>query len=174
VRVAESARRPGKKETTGYAGVKLFVGIGNGRCELFTPYKTMSGATFSRIVLEDLRPAAAAMWGIPLPQTVTIMQDGDRGQNGIEARAACLQRHVQIFPGWPARSAELNPIENLWHYTQERLKKTHPVRETREEYIARIQATLRSTPVSYIRSLVRSMPKRMRECYNNNGGRIGY
>jgi len=171
----------GKKVTTGRRGWHLMVGMGNGQVCLAEEYGRMNEATMVRLVDDHIRYAPREAWGLQAGAVGTayqpwiLLQDGDRSQNSAAARAALDRRHIKTHPDWPPNSPDLNCIENLWPYVARELAKTQPAAgESREAFLVRLKATLSATPASFVRKLIRSMPKRMRGCIDNGGGRVNY
>ena len=82
------------------------------------------------------------------------------------------------FNGIPARSPDLNPIENLFHIAKSRLKKDaickSITREPYEEFVLRVKETIMSTPVTTINNIIESMNKRIEEGIKKKGHRIRY
>ena len=163
----------GQKEGKTYA--KFMVGMShNAGVVLAEPLRQrMCGAYYASIV-SDKFPAALAASG---KRSCRILQDGDPSQNSKRARKAMLNAGVLIF-GIPARSPDLNPIENLFNQVRQSIKKdslrrsiTH---ETKEEFTQRVKGMLESFPVGRITRLIESMPKRIAMVLKAKGQRIRY
>ena len=78
----------------------------------------------------------------------------------------------------PARSPDLNPIENFFNLMTRKLEhdalEKHITRETKEEYAQRIKKTMAEFPVAKINNLIESMPRRVRSVIKARGRRIRY
>lgn len=73
---------------------------------------------------------------------------------------------------WPPQSPDLNIIENLWAYIK-RMRSPNLTRN-REDTISEVKALWREIPLSYIQSLVKSVPGRLRKVIDARGGYIFY
>ena len=78
----------------------------------------------------------------------------------------------------PARSPDINPIENFFHQMTCKLEQDafekHITRETKEEFAERIKKTMAEFPVNRINKLIESMPRRVRLVIKAKGRRIRY
>ena len=78
----------------------------------------------------------------------------------------------------PARSPDVNPIENIFNRIHEKLTEdatTHQIkRENFKEFSARIKRTFAEFPVEEMNKTIDSMKKRMRLITKNCGKRIKY
>jgi transposase len=77
---------------------------------------------------------------------------------------------------FPPCSCDLSPIENLWAILKKRLcRKTY---KSREELCAAIEEEWNKIATEkdgiILKNLVRSMPKRIKECIAKKGGNIDY
>lgn len=71
---------------------------------------------------------------------------------------------------WPVRSPDLNPIENLWGILARRVYRNGRQFGTVTEQKNIIQEEWASISVEEINTLIKSMPKRIFQVINNNGG----
>jgi len=80
--------------------------------------------------------------------------------------------------GIPARSPDLNPIENVFHIVRRQLKEDAMEKkiesETYDEFCLRVKDTIMSTNVDYIAKTIESMPERIKRVIKNKGGRTKY
>ena len=78
---------------------------------------------------------------------------------------------IEVIP-WPARSPDLNPIENIWAYMDNQLSKyqvtslTHLKQCLHDEWL--------KVPTKMCENLINSMKKRVRACYYAKGGYFKY
>ncbi len=167
----------GSKEGTGGKVVKLIVAISyNEGVVLCQPYKNLNGPSFARIIRRNFNRAFALanknnsrLW----------IQDGDPSQNSEAAKVAmqqcdCKETLIRI----PARSPDLNPIENIFHILKESLRKNaimlEITNETFQQFQERVMQTLYEIPVQVIDNAIASMPKRLLDIRKNKGGRTKY
>ncbi len=73
---------------------------------------------------------------------------------------------------WPARSPDLNPIENLWNWLGMEVAKQKP--STVAELRALLIEMWQKIDQKICLKLIESMPNRMKECKNAKGGPIDY
>ena len=78
----------------------------------------------------------------------------------------------------PARSPDLNPIENVLNYVRTKLHEESLNRnitfENFEEYSARVKKALLSVPVEYINKTIESMDNGLSMVVKKSGKRIKY
>jgi len=89
------------------------------------------------------------------------LQDGDPRQNSKAARLSWERLGCKMF-GIPARSADLNPIENMFNNVRKQLKQDaldqQIRRESYKQFCKRIESTITSVSVDYINKTIASMP----------------
>lgn len=73
---------------------------------------------------------------------------------------------------WPAQSPDMNPIETCWAYVYSKLEKK--VIKKKSELIEEILTIWYSIPISFIRKLYESFPKRIEMVINAKGEHIPY
>ena len=111
------------------------------------------------------------------PKGKLFLQDGDPSQNSCKARTAWDEEGARKF-SIPARSPDLNPIENIFNIVKKKLHdvalKNEIVRENFDEFSARIKRTLESVPVDTVDKTIISMNKRIDMVVSRKGQRIRY
>lgn len=165
----------GSKVGSGGRVVKLMVAITHGEgvilCE---PYETMNGPFFAQFVRDKFE---AMISRADKGESRLFLQDGDPSQNSRAARDAMTDIDVELL-SIPARSPDLNPIENIFKLVGDKLKKdtiTHNItRENYEEFQARVIATIRSIPLEMIDKTISSMKSRISLLLKNGGKRLKY
>ena len=163
----------GKKE--GSKQVKFMVAISHNAgvvlCEPLT--KNMSGKYYAELVNTKFMNALKATG----KASTRILQDGDPSQNSKAARKAMLNLGIMLF-SIPARSPDLNPIENLFNQVRALIKKDSLRRqiesESKKEFTLRVKSMLESFSVCRINRLIESMPKRIEMVQKAKGQRIKY
>ena len=95
---------------------------------------------------------------------MNVIKDGDPSQNSYAAKMALKGCDADLL-SIPARSADINPIENLFHLVRRELDRqslsgniTH---ETYEQFSSRLSKTFKLFPSESIDNIIESMDKRM-------------
>ena len=105
------------------------------------------------------------------------MQDGDPRQNAKVARLAWEKLGCKMF-GIPARSPDLNPIENIFHIMRRKLKEDALEQEINnesyEQFCDRIKSTFASLSTELIDKTISSMPNRIEAILQTKGRRTKY
>ena len=164
----------GKKEDE--VQVKFLVGVGHNAgvvlCERLTG--RMNGKYYTSIVRKCFRRALKKTMN---PKAKRILVDGDSSQNS-KVVMITIQQINGKFLRIPARSPDLNPLENLFHLARENLNKDkrnrHITTETMEQFADRAQCTLRNFKPELIDKIIETMPKRIERIIKNCGSRIKY
>jgi hypothetical protein len=164
----------GKKEGTGGKYVKLIVAISHGKgvilCE---PYEKMTGAFFAQFIQNHF----PTMFTVADKETDLFVQDGDPCQNSAIARQALKNVNAQVL-NIPARSPDINCIENFFHLVSHRLRADaimhQYTKESLPEFQTRIIQTMRSIPQETIDKTIGSIRKRLREIVATHGQRVKY
>lgn len=73
---------------------------------------------------------------------------------------------------WPAQSPDLNPIENLWSFMKHELKKNNI--KSKKDLANKVKQIWENIPNEYIKSLYKSIPKRIEEVLRAKGGHTRY
>ena len=81
-------------------------------------------------------------------------------------------REIRVME-WPANSADLNPIENMWHIIKQRLVTRTDI-HTRAQQVQAIEEVWESIGPETLLSLVDSMPRRVQAVLKAGGGPINY
>ena len=170
--------RKGKKEGNNGKKIRLFVAIAYGKgvimCEQFPPGLTFNGVNYRQFVLDHF---PLALKKSANPKQKLILQDGDPVQKSKQARLAYDEVRCSIFD-IPARSPDLNPIENLFHNVRRELfkqaKEQRIEKETYDEYAARVMETINNMPKDVIDRTIESLPDRIEAVVNTKGDRSKY
>ena len=130
--------------------------------------------TFSSFVYEHF---ASMFKKCPNPKGKLFWQDGDPSQNGCKARSAWDKIGARKF-SIPARSPDLNQIENIFHIVKKKLHQDalemKNGREDFNEFSAPVKKTLESVPVDVVDRTIRSMDKRIDLIVKGKGQKIRY
>ena len=164
----------GSKE--GKTQIKFLVGIAHNKgvvlCEHLN--QKMNGKYYASIVR---RTFPAAFKKTMSPKAKRVLIDGDPSQNSKKALQAIRRIGARPFK-IPARSPDLNPIENLFHLARNKLHRQARTRkitnESKEEFVLRVSNTLQSFNPEIIDKIIESMPKRINMIIKRRGHRIKY
>ena len=103
--------------------------------------------------------------------------DNDPSQRSLAAWKAIKKECCELF-SIPARSPDLNPIENMFHLVKKQLecqvRDGHIIRETWQEFKSRVIKTLYNVPVEYVNNLITSMRRRIDAVAKADGYRTKY
>ncbi len=146
---------------------------------LAEPYKKMSGNFFAAFIRNKL-PRAFADARVNSRRSrmaKMFVMDNDPCQNSKAAREAPQEIGATVV-NIPARSPDLNPIENVFHNVKRTLHKQAMERmitkESYDEFSRRIMETLFSLDGELIRRTIATMPKRLKCIVATDGNRTRY
>ena len=165
----------GKKVDSGGKVAHFMVSISYGKgvyfCEQF---EKMNGPYFSDFVKRRFRKLFR---GSCNPSGKMFVQDGDPSQNSAAARKEMKKLGVEVH-SIPPRSPDINPIENVFHLLDRKLRseavEQNITNESYKEFSARVKSTIENIPVEQIDKIIDTMPKRMRDIISVRGERIKY
>jgi len=80
------------------------------------------------------------------------------------------KRHIELLP-WPAKSPDLNLIEEVWSMLKRNLKRSYSDVESLEKDVKKAWKSLEST---YIKTLYGSMGRRIQAVRDAEGGPTDY
>lgn len=165
----------GSKVGSGGKVVKFIVAISyNEGVVLCKDYEHMNAAFFSSFIdnnfeeiFQKANKCGSRLW----------LQDGDPSQNSAAARNAMERVNAELLK-IPARSPDLNPIENLFKSVGEDLRTDafdkQISHESYTDFKERVRATICRFPISKINNLIQSMDKRLQLIIERKGQRIKY
>lgn len=158
--------------------VKIIHFLSMGGYNFFNNYKANKEIyTYLIIIFLYFYPVTFANCGEEQINGALWLQDGDPRQNSKVARQSWERLGCKMF-GIPARSPDLNPIENIFHTVRKQLKQDaldrHIRRENYQQFCERIHSTIMSTSLGYINNTIASLPARMLAVVRSRGGRTKY
>ena len=128
-------------------------------CEQY--FGKISGEVFADFIHKHFKEAFEKSSN---PKDEIFLQDGDPSQNSTNTSNALYKMRAKKF-STPARSPDLNPIENVFDYVRTKLNEEslniNITFENFEEYSARVKKTFLSVPVKYINKTIESMDNRL-------------
>ena len=163
----------GSKDLPGGKRLHFLVAIAFNRgVVLAKEYEHMSGEYFSGFVKRNLSTLFTAE-----NQQKWFVMDNDPSQRSKVPKKAINDSGATLFE-IPARSPDLNPIENLFHIVKKQLESQAIseciYQEKWPEFKARVRKTILKIPTTYINNLLLSMPKRIDDVIKCKGFRTKY
>ena len=164
----------GKKE--GCVNANFIVGISHSKgvvlCEQY--FGPINGKKFAEIVENSL---PACLQNSVNPRERRILMDNCPRQNSRVARDAFDKIGAAVFL-IPARSPDLNPIENLFHIISRKLSEDaldqDIQKETFSEFSDRVRQTMLTFEASKIDKIIDTMDKRINLIMKRRGQRLKY
>ena len=168
--------------TRGGTRVGLWVAICNGKSEFgemkaLLPSKEYTQFAYAKVVksISKFVRRATNKHG---RARVSGIQDGMKAHWAPAAMRAAVENRVSFLTGFPARSPDLNPIENLFAMLDRylyRLQKEQGDAANKLAFMARVRSffALPSTG-TLINTLLESMPNRLAKCIEVEGRATGY
>jgi len=102
-----------------------------------------------------------------------IFQQDNASIHTARTTKAFFKRAKIRVMDWPAKSPDLNPIENVWGYMAGIVYACGKQYDTKEELELAIQAAWSNLDPNYLRRLSQGMKKRCLDVYKANGEHIG-
>ena len=88
------------------------------------------------------------------------------------AQATFAEFGMQVLPGWPKYSPDLNPQENVWSWVEQELRKEEKRADTFETFCKKMIMASRRYPAGS--ALIPSMAQRLEAVLNAKGGMTKY
>ncbi len=166
----------GKKEGTGSKMARFMAAIAYGKGVIScVPYTGNIDGEFCYNFIREHFPEM--FQASANPKGKLFLQDGDPNQNSKRAREGMDTIGCRLFK-IPARSPDLNPIENVFHLVGKKLQKdaldNSITKETYQEFCSRIKKTMKEFPTDVIDRTIESMPRRIEMVIKSKGNRIKY
>jgi hypothetical protein len=107
------------------------------------------------------------------PEDLIFQQDNDPKHKSKKAMKWLEDSGMEIMV-WPPQSADLNPIEHLWHHLKARLGEYETPSSSIAELWERVQIEWDKIPASVCQNLIESMPRRVEAVLKAKGGYTKY
>ena len=164
----------GKKEGSVNANFMVAIGYNHGAVICKQYFGPITGEKFAGIIRSDFK---RAFKNSENPKGKRFLMDGCPRQNSKIAKKAFAAVGGVLFP-IPARSPDLNPIENFFHLVGRRLQlqavTKDIIRESFEDFSTRVINCILNFSVQEIDKIIDSMDKRIGLVISSKGQRIKY
>lgn len=107
------------------------------------------------------------------PGNTTFQQDNAAPHTAVHTKEWLMDNCISVLE-WPARSPDLNPIENLWGEMSRRVYAAGRQFDNLEDLKDAIVMAWDDLSSDYCRNLIRSMPRRCIKVVEKHGGHSGY
>ncbi len=135
-------------------------------------YEKMSAKLFAKFVRENFPQAFLLS-----RKTHVFLQDNDPCQTSRAGKRAIKAINAEQF-FIPARSPDINPIENLFHLVKQKLAEdaleNEIFYESVEEFEKRVISAIHELAALHMDRTIESMTKRILEIFKNGGARCSY
>jgi hypothetical protein len=149
-------------------GCMTYRGLGYG-CQIFEG--TMKKEDYIRILNTTLREGLE-YYGYQ--QGDFIFQHDNDPKHTAKATTRYLeQQEMEVLP-WPAQSADLNPIENVWYYLKTQIGRRERRPTSIDELWTMVTEEWELIPLDFIQKLYEPMPRRVQAVYKARGGNTKY
>ena len=157
----------GSKELAGGRRLHLLVAIAYGKGVICAEtYEKMDGPYFARFIRRQF-PTLFDITGKQSNNTPKLfVMDNDPSQTSAVAKKALhsIGATMQVIP---ARSPDINPIENLFNVVRKNIEaeilQKNIIYQSWDEFVERVKFHIWSVPKEYINKTVGSMPNRIKE-----------
>ncbi len=112
------------------------------------------------------------------PRATLFMEDGAPYHTAGKCENFRASARIRTFPTkgkkWPAKSPDLNPIENVWSDLKRRVHDVKPYPSTETKMKKALSAIWNAYDLSFIRRFISSVSDRLNVCLDNDGGATKY
>lgn len=106
-----------------------------------------------------------------LESNYIFQQDNDPKHTAKKTTAFFKSNRIKTLE-WPPQSPDLNPIENLWSYLDNKVDKASV--SNKNVYFEALEAAWENIDSGYLQNLVESMPRRLEAVLKAKGGHTKY
>jgi hypothetical protein len=105
---------------------------------------------------------------------LVFQQDNAAAHSARSTKALLAALGIEVLR-WPPRSPDLSPIENVWAWMKGWIEDHYDIETLNLPQLRQaVQAVWEAIPLDFLRRLAHSMPRRLRQCIENGGGRVEY
>ena len=149
---------------------KLFaMTTSNGKVLAFLVPKPFSAEQWAALVRRKVAPFLKKAF--PGKTSFQVLLDGEKLLHAPVTKAAMRIEGITVLPGWPPRSPELNPQENVWPWAEKHLRlELEGIQDDFQIFRKNIVKAVKAYPSS--KKLVGSMAKKIAQCLERGGGMV--
>ena len=145
-----------------------------GKCIIEIINGTMKSSIYldilRRRLLKNYRKLSLKSGEVDESNCLIFQQDGSSSHTEKNVNNYFLRKGIQVLP-WPAKSPDLNPIEEVWAWLKNNMKFSYQNGQELEEDIKKIWNSLQ---ISFIKNLYHSMRDRIQAVIKAEGGPTDY
>ena len=128
----------------------------------------MDQKQYKQILIHHYQPSAEMLF--PAGNYI-FQQDNDPKHTAKTVQEYIGTKNWNVLD-WPSQSPDLNPIENLWHLLDWKMRTRVPQNE--DQLMEYCQEAWENIPIEYLNSLVDSIPTRIEHVIKAKGGMTKY
>lgn len=118
-----------------------------------------------------LRLVEDALLQIPMGPGFIWMHDNAPAHRAQSVHEHFADHQIRLLR-WPSNSPDLNPIENMWGFIVQNMPRNGIT--TADQLWHRLQQFWAAIPAQHVQNLIDSMPRRLRQVIDRNGGQTDY
>jgi DNA-binding transcriptional ArsR family regulator len=139
--------------------------------------RNITSAEYRAVLSKTLLPEGRRIFAQNGISGWLLQQDGDptHQRAAREALGEWNNRHkgtVELLKDWPPNSPDLSPIENAWAYVQAKVEAAGC--KSFDDFKATLEKEWRELDMKYLKSLIDSLPRRLKECVEKEGRKTHY
>ena len=92
----------------------------------------------------------------------------------MAAKAAMAEASIEVLPGWPSYSPDLNLQENVWSWAEDRLRDIEKDSDTFGDFQMKVMRAVSECPTESGAKLIPAIGKRLGEVIEANGAALKY
>ena len=146
------------------------------KTKLGKPARNITAVEYMEVLHKTLLPEGTRMFTMQGFSTWYLQKDNDPthgvAREVVKQWNAMKGSSVQLLPNWPPSSPDLNIIENVWAWVQQKVNKQGC--QGFDQFKQAVKDGIASVPKSMITNLYGSLRRRMELVIENEGGLAGY
>lgn len=135
--------------------------------------KGVNQHVYQDLLREKMLPACTKIMRPRYGNEWFFQQDGARAHTAKSTLQFLREQPFKLMHPWPALSPDLTWIENLWAWVEKQLRDRQN-ELTSSNFVDTINHIWNTMPDSLLQKLADSVPRRLQECIDNEGGSTKY